>query len=112
MPILLKAALTALLVIPLSTIAGEKVTLRCPDRGWVEVTFHLFQHVSVLWENNSFYVSDARRSQSNKFYMFTNRDVLSVKNGFQFIYADSGRAVSCSILSRVPTQDLRLETLR
>ncbi|QBM22880.1 hypothetical protein E1B03_10710 [Citrobacter arsenatis] len=112
MTILTKTTLTTLLLLPLCTMAGEKVTLRCPDRGWAEVTFHLFQHVSVLWENNSFYISDARRSQSHKFYTFTNRDILSVKNEFQFIYADSGRAVSCSILSRVPTQDLRLETLR
>ena len=110
MPILLKAALTALLVIPLSTIAGEKVTLRCPDRGWAEVTFHSYQHVSVLWENNLFYISDARRSQNNRFYTFTNGDILSVSNGFRFIYADSGQGTVCTLLSREPTQALRLET--
>ncbi|KAF1366496.1 hypothetical protein [Yokenella regensburgei] len=109
---ILKRALTALLLLPLSALAGEKVTLRCPDRGWAEVTFHLFQHVSVLWENNLFYISDARRSKSNHFYTFTNGDILSVNNGFRFIYADSGRGVVCTVLSREPTQALRLETKR
>lgn len=110
MATIMKRALVALLLQPLPALAGEKVTLRCPDRGWAEVTFHSYQHVSVLWENNLFYISDARRSQNNRFYTFTNGDILSVSNGFRFIYADSGQGTVCTLLSREPTQALRLET--
>lgn len=102
--------LMGLLVMPPFAVAGEKMVIQCSQGGRAEVVMHLYQHVSVLWEDRHFYIADARRSKHGHYYTFTNGDVLFIGRPLRFLYTATRQTDRCVVLSTSHTLPLNVGT--
>lgn len=83
--------------------------LVCPQRGVVEVTLHLFGHVSELWDKNYEIGAGHVESGNMDIIRFVNGDVLfhnKRTEGMFYHYYDNPGVISCSVLSENPVHPL------
>ncbi|MFJ2973284.1 hypothetical protein ACIPDS_01200 [Kluyvera sp. NPDC087067] len=89
--------------------------LHCPSRGIVEITLHVYEHVSELW-NGHFEVGAGHRSRDGMdLVKFINGDLLihqSHTDEFLFRYAGESTLRHCQKLSESPVSVVSLPYYR
>lgn len=79
--------------------------LNCPSRGKVEITLHVYGHVSILWKDNYEVGAGHRVRDGVEFVTFANGDLFIHKNTtneYFLRYSGTSALQRCMVLSEAP----------